>query len=310
MSRVAAVSGVLLLDKPRGLTSQQAVSRVKRLYAAARAGHTGTLDPMAEGLLPVGLGEATKYSRFLLEADKTYLARLQLGLTTSTGDAEGEPLRRRAVAVSAAQLEAVLARFRGALQQRPPMHSALKVAGRPLYAYARAGQTLQRSLRSVFINHLQVIDFKEEILDIRVDCSKGTYIRVLAEDIGEALGCGAHLAALQRIATGGYRLEQAVSLSGLEVLSPAERLRLLRPVEAFAAALPELRLDAAESARIRNGQRLATDLAPGFYRLYDPSGAFLGVGEAGATGLAAARLTAAAAPKKAAGPLSDKPLNC
>lgn len=291
---MAAVSGVLLLDKPRGMTSQQAVSRVKRLLGADKAGHTGTLDPMAEGLLPVGLGEATKYSRFLLEADKTYRARIRLGLTTDTGDAEGQTLQHRPVAASEAQVQDVLARFRGELQQRPPMHSALKVAGRPLYAYARAGQLVEREPRLVRIHELQLIDFKKEIIDVWIACSKGTYIRVLAEDIGEVLGCGAHLSGLWREATGGYRLEQAISLSQLEGLSPEDRRVRLLPVEAFALALPEMRLDAAESARIRNGQRLSTSLAGGFYRLYDGSGNFLGVGEAGGGGLTALRLTSTA----------------
>lgn len=297
---MAAVSGVLLLDKPRGMTSQQAVSRVKRLLGADKAGHTGTLDPMAEGLLPVGLGEATKYSRFLLEADKTYRARIRLGLTTDSGDAEGQPLQHRPVAASEAQVQDVLSRFRGELQQRPPMHSALKVAGRPLYAYARAGQLVEREPRLVRIHELQLIDFKEEIIDVRIACSKGTYIRVLAEDIGEALGCGAHLCGLWREATGGYRLEQAISLTQLEALNPDDRRAWLLPVDAFALALPEIRLDAAESARIRNGQRLSSSLAGGFYRLYDGSGNFLGVGEAGGEGLAAVRLTSTAVLPEAA----------
>lgn len=297
---MAGVSGVLLLDKPRGMTSQQAVSRVKRLLGAAKAGHTGTLDPMAEGLLPVGLGEATKYSRFLLEADKTYRARIRLGMTTDTGDAEGKPLQHRPVLASEAQLRDVLVRFRGELQQRPPMHSALKVAGRPLYVYARAGQVVEREVRLVKIHDLQLLDFKEEYFDVRINCSKGTYIRVLAEEIGEALGCGAHLSGLWREATGGYRLEQAVSLSQLEALAPQDRQARLLPVDAFAMALPEKSLDAAESVRIRNGQRLSTSLAGGFYRLYDNSGNFLGVGEAGDEGLAAVRLTSTAVPPEAA----------
>ncbi len=310
MSRFARVNGVLLLDKPRGLTSQQAVSRVKRLFGAAKAGHTGTLDPMAEGLLPIGLGEATKYSRFLLDADKTYRALVRLGLTTDTGDAEGQPRQRRDVAVTRTEAEAVLGRFRGELSQIPPMHSALKVGGRPLYAYARAGETLERSPRKVTINDLQLIDFNENLMGLRITCSKGTYIRVLAEDIGEALGCGAHLEGLWREATGGYRIEQAVSLPGLEALSPDERLRTLLPVEAFAVALPQVQLTASESTRICSGQRVTVSLGPGFYRLYGESGVFLGVGEAGGDGLTAARLVALDGAPGAVSPLSTPQLNC
>ena len=288
----AGASGVLLLDKPRGLTSQQAVSLVKRSLGATKAGHTGTLDPMARGLLPIGLGEATKYSRFLLDADKSYLARVRLGQTTDTGDAEGRIKSERPVAVTEPQLLAVLSRFTGPLLQLPPMHSALKVRGRPLYSYAREGQTLERSPRPVLIRKLQLIDFNDENFQFRVHCSKGTYIRVLAEDIGEALGCGAHLEALCRESTGGFRLEQAISLPDLEALTPPARFSRLLPVDSFASALPELRLDARESARICNGQRLPTPVASGFYRLYDDAGYFLGVGEAGEAGLAATRLMA------------------
>ncbi len=285
------VDGVLLLNKPRGLTSQQAVARVKRLYNARKAGHTGTLDPMADGLLPVGLGEATKFSRFLLDADKQYLATLRLGMTTTTGDAEGEMVEQQPVALSAAALPALLARFVGEQTQMPPMHSALKVAGKPLYAYAREGVVVERKPRAIVIQHIQLIDFKDIFLTLRVACSKGTYIRVLAEDIGAVLGCGAHLVALTRETAGGFNLAAAASLEALEALPLLERMARLLPAEAFADGLPRLDLDAAAAWRLVRGQSVAAvPVAPGLYRLYGPAGRFLGIGESSAAGLLAQRL--------------------
>lgn len=308
MSPRSPVNGVLLLDKPRGLTSQQAVSRAKRLLGAAKAGHTGTLDPMADGLLPIGLGEATKYTRFLLDADKIYRASLRLGGTTSTGDAEGAMLLQRPVTVDAAAIAAVLPRFLGEQQQIPPMHSALKVEGRPLYSYARAGVTLERQARTIAIKSIQPIDFKEEILTIRVSCSKGTYIRVLAEDIGEALGCGAHLVALTREASGGYELSQAVNLQALEAMPAADRLQCLLPSDAFAVALQSCTLDSADCRRIGQGQLARITPEPGFYRLYEANGRFLGVGEATAEGVRAVRLMAADEAVRPENPLSNPQL--
>lgn len=274
------VNGVLLFDKPRGLTSQQAVARIKRLFAARKAGHTGTLDPMADGLLPVGLGEATKFSQFLLDADKGYLATLRLGVTTTTGDAEGEILERRDVAVSAADVDSVLHRFVGVYSQMPPMHSAVKVAGKPLYAYARAGVPIERKPRLIRIDNIQVIDLKEENIIIRVRCSKGTYIRVLAEDIGAALHCGAHLTALTRETAGGYALADTVTCDTLEAMSMAERMACLRPPESFASGLPRIDLGADQQRQIANGQTVVLPgEEPGSYRLYGPGEAFLGVGE-------------------------------
>ncbi len=310
MSSRSPVNGVLLLDKPRGLTSQQAVSRAKRLLNAAKAGHTGTLDPMAEGLLPIGLGEATKYTRFLLHADKTYRASLRLGVTTTTGDAEGEVLLQRPVAVDAGAVAAILPRFLGEQQQMPPMHSALKVDGRPLYSYARAGVTLERQSRTIRIDSLQLIDFKWDIFTIRLSCSKGTYIRVLAEDMGEALGCGAHLVALTREATGGYGLAQAISLQALEALPPRDRQQCLLPSDAFAAALEPCILDATDAASMVRGQQVSRVIRePGFYRLYEANGRFLGVGEASAAGLRAVRLMAADEANATENPLSNPQLN-
>lgn len=286
------INGVLLLDKPLGLTSQQAVARVKRLFSARKAGHTGTLDPMADGLLPIGLGEATKFSQFLLDADKGYLASLRLGATTTTGDAEGEILEQRPVKVTEAEVRTVLQRFVGAQNQTPPMHSALKVAGKPLYAYARAGITVERQSRAIVINDIQLIDFKENFVKIRVQCSKGTYIRVLAEDIGAALGCGAHLMALTRESAGGFTLAQAMSCDTLESMSMAERMDSLLPVDAFAASLDRIELESDQARRIITGQEVAQPaILTGLYRLYGVKEGFLGVGEVEAGLLRARRLT-------------------
>lgn len=288
-----AVDGVLLLDKPRGLTSQQAVSRAKRLLNARKAGHTGTLDPLADGLLPIGFGEATKFSQFLLDADKAYLATLRLGITTTTGDAEGEVVQERPVAVPPEQLSAVLPRFIGPQQQIPPMHAAIKVDGKPLYAYARAGETIAREPRSIIINDIQLLDFIDNFIKIRVSCSKGTYIRVLAEDIGAALGCGAHLAALTREAAGGLDLANSVSMDDLEAMPLAQRLERLLPADTFALSLPRLDLSAENQRRLVTGQRAGLReeaAAPGLFRLYGTSGAFCGIGEVVAGTLLARRL--------------------
>lgn len=286
------INGVLLLDKPLGLTSQQAVARVKRLFNARKAGHTGTLDPMAHGLLPIGLGEATKFSQFLLDADKSYLASLRLGVTTNTGDAEGVILEQRPVKVSESEARAVLQQFVGTQTQTPPMHSALKVAGKPLYAYARAGVTVERQPRIIVLNDIQLVDFNNNLLKIRVHCSKGTYIRVLAEDIGSALGCGAHLIGLTRESAGGFTLHQAVSCDTLESLSLADRLNRLLPIDAFAFSLERIELSTDQARRIITGQEVVQPATPpGLYRLYGDQETFLGVGEAGAGVLKARRLT-------------------
>ena len=286
------VNGVLLLDKPLGLTSQQAVARVKRLFSARKAGHTGTLDPMADGLLPIGLGAATKFSQFLLDADKGYLASVRLGSTTSTGDVEGEILQQRPVDVTEAEVRGVLQRFIGMQNQTPPMHSALKVAGKPLYAYARAGVMVERQSRAIVIKDIQLIDFKENIVNIRVLCSKGTYIRVLAEDIGSALACGAHLIALTRESAGGFKLVQAISCDTLESLSLAERMDQLLPIDAFASSLERIELEADQTRRIMTGQEVVQPAVPvGLYRLYDDQMAFFGVGEVESGVLKARRLT-------------------
>ena len=293
-----AVDGVLLLNKPRGLTSQQAVSRAKRLFQARKAGHTGTLDPLADGLLPIGLGEATKFSQFLLDADKRYRATLCLGIVTTTGDAEGDIISEQPVAVTMSQVASVLQRFVGPLQQVPPMHAAIKVAGRPLYAYARAGETITREPRSIVINDIQIIDFIDKNLTLRVSCSKGTYIRVLAEDIGATLGCGAHLSALTREGAGPLDLANTVSIADLEGMSLPHRLERLLPLETFAAGLRRHDVTADEERRIFTGQQvdLGATAVPGLCRLYGAAGAFFGIGEVSAGTLMARRLVTQPAP--------------
>ena len=258
-----ALDGVLLLDKGLGLSSNDALVRAKRLFLAQKAGHTGTLDPLASGLLPLCFGEATKFSQDLLEADKTYEATMRLGERTTTGDAEGEVLETRPVAAGLPDVEATLARFRGPISQVPPMHSALKRDGKPLYEYARAGQVVERAARDVTIHRLELLGAALPDVTFRVICSKGTYVRTLAEDIGEALGCGAHLVALRRTGVGALTLEHAVTLEALEAMDSGARDACLRPVDALLSTFPAMRLGAVEAKRFLQGQRLRlADLPP------------------------------------------------
>jgi tRNA pseudouridine55 synthase len=258
------VHGVLLLDKPIGWSSNDALVRAKRLLWAKKAGHTGTLDPLATGLLPLCFGEATKFSQDLLEADKTYETIARLGIRTSTADAEGEVLSERPVSVTPQQLQAAVARFVGEIDQVPPMHSALKKDGKPLYEYARAGQTVERAARRVTIHAIDVLatdlEAAEPTVTLRVSCSKGTYIRTLGEDIGEALGCGAHLVALRRTRVGDLTLAGAVTLEALDAATEDTRTTLLAPVDALLQTLPRVELDAEESRRFLHGQRLPLQL--------------------------------------------------
>jgi tRNA pseudouridine55 synthase len=272
------VNGVLLLDKPLGMTSNRALQTARRLMNAQKAGHTGTLDPMASGLLPVMLGEATKFSADLLDADKSYRATVRLGETTSTGDVEGALVERRPVQIEPGALERVLAQLTGAIEQVPPMHSALKRGGRPLYELARAGIEVQRIARSVRIHRLQLIERTADTLVLDVDCSKGTYVRVLAEDIGKALGCGAHLVALRRIRVGPLTLEGAVGLATLEGMAQEARRSCLRPMDELLESLPRLALSADLAQRFRQGQRLAVDAEPrgGRVRVYGADNELLG----------------------------------
>ncbi|WP_313176785.1 tRNA pseudouridine(55) synthase TruB [Massilia sp.] len=249
------VDGVLLLDKPVGLSSNDALIKAKRVMNAKKAGHTGTLDPFATGLLPLCFGEATKFSQDLLEADKTYEATVHLGIRTNTGDTEGEAIETLPVDVTIEQIEAALARFRGPILQVPPMYSALKRDGKALYEYAREGIVLEREARPVTIHALELIGYEAPMLRIRVTCSKGTYVRVLGEDIGAALGCGAHLNALRRIGVGALTLDGMITLEALQ--AHAEPRALLAPVDALLSTFPAVELTAELAKRFLNGQRLA-----------------------------------------------------
>lgn len=247
------VDGVLLLDKPVGLTSNDALQRARRLFSAAKGGHTGTLDPLASGLLPLCFGEATKFSADLLDADKTYEAILRLGITTDSGDAEGQVVATRPVVVSQVDIEAALQRFRGDIMQVPPMHSALKRDGKPLYELARQGVEVEREARPVSIRSLDLQSFTGDNLSLRVRCSKGTYIRVLATDIGEALGCGAYLTALRRTAVADLDLTGAFSLAAVEALPEEERDNCLQPLDTLLLRLPRVDLDAPAAERFSHG---------------------------------------------------------
>lgn len=290
------LNGVLLFDKPLELSSNTALQKVRRLFQAEKAGHTGTLDPLATGLLPVCFGEATKFSVGLLESDKTYRAQIRLGQTTTTGDAEGEMIANRDVNVSEEQVQAALQTLRGEIQQLPPMHSALKHQGKPLYEYIRKGETIERELRSVVIYELVLERFSGVELDISVRCSKGTYVRTLAEDIGLALDCGAHLTGLRRTAIAGFKLEKAYTLAQLEAMTVAERDACLMPLDCMVQDLPRLDLDSVQLNRLAQGQRLGLDLpfADGKLRLY-AAGEFVGLGELLGRRLAPTRLISSVA---------------
>lgn len=278
------VDGVLLLDKPIGLTSNDALQKARRLFSAAKGGHTGTLDPLATGLLPLCFGEATKFSADLLDADKTYEAELKLGVTTDSGDVDGKVIATAPVNVTAEDLARVLLQFTGDLQQIPPMHSALKRDGRPLYELARQGIEVERAPRAVTIYSIECLDFSGDRLTLRVACSKGTYIRVLAADIGKALGCGAHLGGLRRTVVGDLDLGNAVTLAELMALDEAGRAAHLQPVDALVHTLPIVTLEGEAEQRFRHGNPV--DLPEGLsgkIRVY-AGGQLIGVGEPGPDG--------------------------
>lgn len=276
------LDGVLLLDKPLGLSSNHALQAARRLYNAEKAGHTGTLDPLATGLLPLCFGEATKFSGELLNADKRYVATVQLGVTTDTADAEGTVLETRPVQAVRSDVEAALAAFVGEIEQVPPMYSALKRDGKPLYEYARAGIEVERAPRRVNIHELRLLEPDDFLADGRfvfeVRCSKGTYVRTLAADIGDRLGCGAHLAALRRTGIGTLDVAQAHSLTALEAQTAEARDALLLPPDSLLASLAEARLDAADAARLRHGQAVRWAGEEGTrLRVYDAEHGFIGV---------------------------------
>lgn len=279
------LDGVLLLDKSLGVSSNHALQAARRLYNANKAGHTGTLDPLASGLLPLCFGEATKFSSALLDADKRYVAAVQLGVTTDTADAEGIVLARRPVTTSRADLEQVLTRFQGDIEQVPPMYSALKRDGKPLYAYAREGIVLERAPRHVHIYQIQLVEWEEEYFVCEVSCSKGTYIRTLAADIGEALGCGAHLTALRRTGIGALDIAQAHAITMLESLDNPARDALLLPADALLTDLGIVRLDTENSAKVKQGQAVRWNCeAAALMRAYDADNRFMGVCQVTADG--------------------------
>ncbi|MBI5107786.1 MAG: tRNA pseudouridine(55) synthase TruB [Rhodocyclales bacterium] len=276
------LDGVLLLDKAIGISSNHALQAARRLFRAEKAGHTGTLDPLATGLLPLCFGEATKFAGELLDADKAYLATVQLGITTDTADAEGRVLETRPVAVSLEQLRSALNAFLGEIDQVPPMYSALKRDGKPLYEYARAGIDVERKARRVAIHSLELMDpghaLANDQFSFLVRCSKGTYVRTLAADVGERLGCGAHLVALRRTAIGPLALHQAHTLAALEALDAEARDQVLLPVDFLLADLVAAKLDARAAARLSNGQTIEwSGVAEQRVRAYDDEGRFLGL---------------------------------
>ena len=280
------VNGVLLLDKPIGFSSNQALQKAKWLYQAAKAGHTGTLDPLATGLLPLCFGEATKFAHYLTDADKTYVATLKLGVTTNTGDAEGEVLTTQSVNVSRSQFEQACQKFLGEISQVPPMFSALKHEGKAMYEYARAGIEIERKARLITIHYIAVEDFKQDEAVITVTCTKGTYIRTLAEDIGKLLGCGAHLIGLRRTATANYKIAQTITLEQLEAMTLEQREAALLPEDSAVQHLPAITLDDDSVFYLQQGQGVwkSGAVPKGLLRLYSEQQDFLGLGELSSDG--------------------------
>jgi tRNA pseudouridine55 synthase len=276
------VHGILLLDKPVGLTSNRALQEVKHLLLARKAGHTGSLDPLASGLLPLCFGEATKVSRFLLDADKRYRAVFRLGASTSTGDAEGEVLETRPVTVSRREIESAIQHFTGPIEQVPPMYSAIKQGGQPLYKLARAGIVTERAPRPVTIYAFDVLDLADDSLTVDIRCSKGTYVRSLAHDLGELLGCGAHVAELRRTAMGGFSIDETITLEAFAALpGPRERAARLIPADQALRSLPQVVLSSNAAFYFCQGQAVSArplPVAGAWVRVYQDGGRFLGLG--------------------------------
>ena len=280
------VHGVFLLDKPQGVSSNDIMQKVKRLFKANKAGHTGALDPLATGMLPICLGEATKFSQFLLDSDKRYVVTAKLGERTDTSDAEGQVVQSREVNVAEADILAALSAFRGEILQVPTMFSALKHNGKPLYEYARAGITVEREARPITIFEIKFIDYQAPFLTLEVHCSKGTYIRTLVDDLGEALGCGAHVTMLRRLAVADYPIEEMMPIEDLALLADSfpnsELDRLLLPMDTAVASLPQLNLTAEQTKAVRFGQRVKFEnpqALSGLVRLFSENGQFLGIAE-------------------------------
>jgi len=295
-----SVDGLLLLDKPQGMTSNQALQAAKRLLNACKGGHTGSLDPIATGLLPLTFGEATKVSRFLFDADKRYWTVFRLGVSTATYDAEGEVTATRDVAVTRGQVERALKPFSGEIEQVPPMYSAIKREGRALYHLARAGVEVERAPRKVRIHEIRLLGLERDRLELEIACSKGTYIRSLAHDLGAALGCGAHVAELRRTAVGDLGIEQAVRLDTLGQQPTQEaRERLLLPMDAMLRGMPDVHLTPLAAHYLRQGQPVSMQhgRAPGWVRIYEGEDRFLGMGQVLDDGRVAPRRLVAGARK-------------
>ncbi len=274
------INGVFLLDKPLGFSSNQVLKKIQWLFNAKKAGHTGTLDPMASGLLPICLGEATKFSHHLLNANKTYIATIQLGMTTTTGDQEGEVVSEKEVILNEVQLKETLQKFMGDITQIPPMYSALKFEGKPLYEYARKGIEIERKSRQITIHDIKLMKIEASKMTVEVFCSKGTYIRTLAEDIGQALGCGAYLKALKRTQTGNFQVANALSIEALETMAMSSREKVLLPIDTLLKGLSSIELTFTEIEAIKKGQSIdfnGKNLNE--LRLYSSSGQFVGVGQ-------------------------------
>ncbi len=275
------LNGILLLDKPAGYTSNQALQKVKRVYGACKAGHTGSLDPIATGLLPLCFGEATKVSQFMLDSDKRYRARIQLGVETRTYDSEGDVVATRKVDVGKRDIERELKKFMGEIEQVPPMYSAVKIDGEALYKLARKGVEVERQPRAVTIHELKLEAFEGDFIELDMTCTKGTYVRTLAHDLGQNLGCGAHVTGLRRLQVGDFDVEEATTLETLEALPPEERDALLLPVDEALQDLPDVSLTSLATHYLVQGQPVSVQHghAPGWVRLYEEGERFLGMGE-------------------------------
>ena len=275
------IDGLLLIDKSHGLSSNQIVSKIKFLFTPKKVGHTGTLDPMATGLLPICLGEATKFSSYLLNADKTYEALIQLGYKSSTGDSEGKIIKQDIKNLPSLNLvKKVLQKFKGQIYQTPPMYSALKHKGKPLYLYAREGLEIKRTKRKIMIHSIEVLDFYEDKLKLKIECSKGTYIRTLAEDIGAKLNVGAYLLELERISIGHLNLEKAIKIEEIEKLKDENKPEILLPMDTLLNSFKKMKLKIKEEKALSDGKIIKkTKSLSGYYRLYSKGNKFIGLGE-------------------------------